>query len=206
MIEGRRSPAEIRDSFRQALEAAHNAPSSPSKVPDRPVLVAAAEAELFSGRPLVPLPAASNDVPTYLFSSPLRTGWARLRFTHEDVGMRRFIVLTHDALYCFESEVFCRRQPQDEQTTFPTSTVPLMQCNAHTDPDRHRIELLSRTGEPVSVLVNHAVHHHGDSRKNSPLWGVSSVELQPGVVLELLDGTSSLSAWADALESACWSC
>ena len=204
MIEGRRPPTEIRDSFRHALEAAHNAPSSPSKGPDRSVAVAAAETELVSGRPIALLPAASREVPTHLFSHPLRAAWGRLRFAHDEVGSRRFLVLSHDALYFFDAEVFGRQRREGQsRSSFPALAVPLKQCNAHLDPDRQRIDLLTTTGVPVSVLVNHALTRPGHGHKHVPWWGVSAVELQPAIVLELLDG-AALPSWADALENACW--
>jgi hypothetical protein len=52
-------------------------------------------------------------------------------------------------------------------------------------------------------LVNHALTRPGHGHKHVPWWGVSAVELQPAIVLELLDG-AALPAWADALENACW--
>lgn len=220
--------AELRDEFRQSLELAHDASGSPIKPQDRSVMTAAFEAEMFSGRPILPMPRVDHRSPSYLFARPVLTGWATLRLApariddtglsdsvdHERAAQRHFLVLTHNALYCFEqdiclppsAEMHTQSQLSSEGNRFPRCTIPLAQCNAHANLQRSApaIELTSISGDALAVLKNALVKNPAEPLE--PWWGVSEVVYQSSALIEV-DGSQEellLQPWLEAIDEAAW--
>jgi hypothetical protein len=220
--------SEVRDEFRQSL-AQIDSTGARIALQDWAVLTAAFEAELFSGRGIGPLhrvSSSSRPLPSFLFTRPLLTGWGTLRLLSSDdasggvgeehshnaiSGEKRFFVLTHDALYCFDedilvppsAEMHTQTSLSSEGNRFPVSTIPLAQCNVSADLDRHPplLDLTSFSGDPMVMLVNKPVRNPQDPL--SPWWGVTDVTYQSLVMLEL-DKQEQLQQWLEKIEEAAW--
>jgi len=242
--------AELRDAYHNALTSAYEeVPASPVAAADRAVMTAAFEAELFSGRLLAPLgfagvgsgssssggsssngggSSSGSFSSSYIFAQPVLASWAWLRASPGQEAEHVFLVLTRDALYCFDEDVTVAAGPAGAGSNrFPRTTIPLAQCNAHVESDAlptaaspsftntaaatHsapcRVELTSTAGGPVVVLCNAAVEGQqgGEGAVECPWWGVTSVVDRPRVLLEISGREHEpAQCWAAALEEAAW--
>ena len=207
--------SEVRDAFRSALDAAHTETASLAEPADRAAMSAAFEAELFSVRPLAPLARVRSGrvPPSYLFSQPLLWAWGILRSTPSDDPEPAFLVLTRDALYCFDDDISAPLPLGSSSSSsggggggnrFPRSTIPLAQCNVHAELARATpsLELTSTSGDPLVMLSNSGGRREDAAASlGEEWWGATGVAYRPAVLLEV---RGDLGAWLAAIEESAW--
>lgn len=204
LLSEQQTAAEIRDAFMHSLHAIHHSAGSPTKE-HADVLLASADADIFSGRALAPLPYAQ--FPSYLMSHHILLSRAQVRFQQDSGGECMWVALQADAIYLFAHDIRVADHSETSVTTgnrFPQMTIPLAQCNAHLDIDHDRIELASVSGSSLALLQNRRVECPENDDPPVGWWGVVNVSYEAAVLLDIQEG--SLQRWLDALESLCWKC